>query len=183
MKLAMHKTSELALKKAGAAVQEYASGFTLLELLVVIIIIGILSSLAYSSFVDIIFTNRAKETAQTIRGFTERALADAKRKSETVEIILAENSITAKIGEGEVAREALGSGYERKEDPPVPGKKDFENEVTSEIRLGLSGITKEGYFAACDPRGYCGGVVKLAKENSLKAYIKKGNKATSWEAL
>jgi len=44
--------------------------------MVVIVIIGILATLAYSSLVDLISTNRAKETAQTMRSFAERALIE-----------------------------------------------------------------------------------------------------------
>jgi len=159
-------------------------GFTLLELMVVVIIISILATLGYASISEIIFTNRAKKTAQTIRTFTERALMDAKRQNISVKISIKDNAIIAADAttNAEISREALSQGFSVQNDPPVPGKEDFKNDIQSQIRIGLSGIAKEGYFAACGFKGYCGGAVKFANENSLKAYIKKGNDA-NWEAL
>jgi len=138
----------------------------MIELMVVIIIIGILATLAYSSLVDTILTNRAKETAQTIRTFTEKALMDAKRRNETVTIELSGNNIKATIG-NTVVSEALGMGYEPKQISPVGIANPFKNSVVSENRLGLSGISKEGYLMACGFKDYCGGAVKTKEENSL----------------
>jgi prepilin-type N-terminal cleavage/methylation domain-containing protein len=183
---------------AGAAVLKNGgirSGFTLLEVLAVVVIIGILATLAYSNLVELISTNRAKETAQTIRTFAERALIDAKRQNMVIRICITGNAIISedpngtngtdkdKCGKGiEVSRELLNPSFSDKELPPVPGKEDFKNSVESKIRIGISGIADEGYFATCDPRGYCGGAVKAKEENSFKAYIKKGNNA-DWEAI
>jgi len=149
---------------------------------VVVIIIGILAMLAYSSLTELISTNRAKETAQTIRSFTERALMDAKRKNEKVTIELKENNITATVNNTEVANQPLSAGYRPQEIAPVSGKDAFKNKETSELRIGLSGISKQGYFVACDGRGYCGGAVKTNDENSFRAYIRRGANA-NWEAL
>jgi len=159
-------------------------GFTLLELMMVIITIAILATLSYASLLEIIYINRAKNTAQTIRTFTERALMDAKRQNIPVKIFIKDNAIIATdaTSNAEISRETLSQGFSAQNTPPVPGKENFKNEVQSQIRIGLSGIAKEGYFAACGLKGYCGGAVKIANENSLKAYIKKGNNA-NWEAL
>lgn len=160
----------------------YKKGFTLLEMLVVVIIIGILATLAYSSLTDMIFTNRSKETAQTIRTFTERALVDAKRQNKVVTISISDDKIRAtdKATGTEISSEMLSQGFKGKNDAPVTGKDKFKNSVDSQIRIGLSGIVDEGYFVACFKDCYCGGAVKFKDENSLKAYIKKGCK---WEAL
>jgi len=159
-------------------------GFTLLELMVVIIIISVLATLSYASLSEIIFTNRAKKTAQTIRTFAERALADAKRQNISVKIFIKDNTIISAdaITNTVISRENLSQGFLVQNNPPVPGKDDFKNEIQTQIRIGLSGVAKEGYFAACGFNGYCGGAVKFANENSFKAYIKKGNNA-NWEAL
>jgi len=159
-------------------------GFTLLELMVVVIIISVLATLSYASLSEVIFTNRAKKTAQTIRTFAERALMDARRQNIPIKIFIKDNAIIAAdaISNVVISRETFSQGFLVQNDPPVPGKEDFKNEVQTQIRIGLSGIVGEGYFVACGFNGYCGGVVKFANENSLKAYIKKGNNA-NWEAL
>jgi len=153
----------------------------MMELMVVIIIIGILATLAYSNLMELILTNRAKETAQTIRTFTEKALMDAKRTSEIVTIELDGNNIKATMGNN-VVSEALGQGYLPQQIAPVSGKDAFKNSVVSENRIGLSGVSKEGYLVACGFKDYCGGAVKSKDENSFKAYIKRGKNA-NWEAL
>jgi len=194
MKFAIYKTSGRALKKAGAAVIQNGrnswrcgGGFTLIEVMVVIVIIGILSTLAYSSLTDLIFMNRAKEAAQTIRTFTERALMDAKRQNKTVLIQINGNAIIALDPENdytEVAREAFSQGFSASSKTPTPENvsNSFNSGIESQVRIGLSGITAEGYFAVCDTKGYCGGAVKLNKINSFRAYIKKGNNA-DWEEV
>ncbi|MDR3001947.1 MAG: prepilin-type N-terminal cleavage/methylation domain-containing protein [Fibromonadaceae bacterium] len=158
-------------------------GFTLIEVLTVVVIIGILAVLAYASLTDLIFTNRAKETAQTIRSFTERALVDAKRRNETTTISIVGNEIRSTVGTTVVAREALGSGYAGFNIAPVEDLTNpFANSVQSELRIGLSGISGQGYFVACGARGYCGGAVKKITENSFKPYIRKGT-GKDWEEL
>jgi len=178
---------------AGAAVLKNGGicrGFTLLEVMVVVIIIGILATLAYSSLTEMIFINRAKETAQTIRTFTERALIDGKRMNKDVKISIVGNEIKAETEEknganvtyAKIASETLSQGFsEPPTSPPVNGLNSFNGGVKSQIRIGLSGIAETGYFAACF-KGYCGGAVKLANENSFKTYIKKGSKF-DWEVL
>jgi type II secretory pathway pseudopilin PulG len=157
--------------------------------MVVVIIIGILSTLAYSSLVELISTNRAKEVAQTIRTFTERALMDAKRQNNIVricitgDVIIAEDpNGTTECGKGKrISSEALNKGFSYPPNVPLNGE-NFNTGITSTIRIGLSGIAIEGYFAVCDSRGYCGGAVKSLTENSFKAQIKRGNN-TDWRAL
>jgi len=159
------------------------NAFTIIEVLVVVVIIGILSGLAYASLADMIFSNRAKETAHVIRSFTERALTDAKRQNQQVKIELKNNTIIATMNGTVVANETLGSGYKPEPGMSIGGiNTSFNDGVLSEFRIGLSGISGQGYFAACDTRKYCGGAVKSAGENGFKAYIRKGGNAT-WEAL
>jgi len=187
MRFAIYRTSERALKKAGAAVLKNGgiySGFTLIEVLIVILIIGILATLAYSSLTELIFINRAKETAQTIRTFTERASMDAKRLNKSVRIRIDGNEIIADTASNSsISREVLSQGFKAEKTNPTPGGVStcFNDSVRTESRIGISGITKEGFFAACF-NGYCGGTAKKKEENSFKAYIKKP-KSTNWEVL
>jgi type IV fimbrial biogenesis protein FimT len=175
-------------RKNAAPAVTLCSGFTLIEVLTVVIIIGILATLAYSSLMELIFTSRAKETAQTIRSFTERALMDAKRKKGTVKITMNVNNITAQIynDDGTLANEiseVLSLGYTPDNNASVAGTSSFgATGATSELRFGLSGISKEGNFAACGTRGYCGAAVKTATNNSFVAFIRKGT-GKDWEPL
>jgi len=158
--------------------------------MVVVIIIGILASLAYSSLMELVSTNRAKETAQTLRTFAERALSEGKRLNKPVRIRIDKNTIIAETEEingttttyTKIASETLGQGFSAS-CPAITGFNTcFNAGTTSQVRIGISGITEEGYFAACDSRGYCGGAVKSVAENSFKAQIRRGNGA-DWRAL
>jgi len=150
----------------------------------VVVIIGILSSLAYASLIELIFTNRAKETAQTMRVFAERALAEGKRQGKEVKIELDDGNIRYLIDGNVVSSEPLSGGFSGSNEPETdpPGTDNFNTGITSEFRLGLSGISKEGFFVACGARSYCAAALKTKSNNSLVAYIKRGTLA-EWEAL
>jgi len=155
--------------------------------MVVIVIVGILATLAYSGLTEVIFVNRAKETAQTIRTFTERALIDAKRENRVVKIYISSNTIiaedTAKNNPQKFATEVLQGFSASSSSPDTKVTIDFGKEgVVSKSRIGLSGIAGQGYFTVCGVKDYCASAVKFENENSLKAYIRKGKNA-SWEAL
>jgi hypothetical protein len=141
--------------------------------------------MAYSSLTELIFTNRAKETAQTIRTFAERALAEAKRQNETATLRLDNNSIQYTIGANTVSTE-LSSGFSAENIAPncvSGGIVSFNEGVQSKLMVGLSSLDpNEGYFAACDAKGYCGAAVKVDGKNSFVACIKRG-KSTTWEVL
>ena len=198
MKFAIYKTFERALRKAGAAVLKnggICKGFTLLEVMVVVIVIGILASLAYSSLMELVSMNRAKETAQTLRTFAERALSEGKRLNDTLtikindKVIQYETSITPKS----TVQEQLGAGFS-KNSANVPTCENvpnisFNDSAKVQLKIGISSIIQakdrtkqEGYFVACDARDYCGAAVKVKAKNSFVACIKRA-KSTSWEIL
>ncbi|MCL2102149.1 MAG: hypothetical protein FWH22_10615 [Fibromonadales bacterium] len=141
---------------------------------------------------DIIFTNRAKETAQTMRTFVEKSLAEAKRQGETVNIRLDNNGqIIATIGTASQSQ-SLSSGYSINAANPIEECLPKENANNSEDfgaggaisawRPGLSGISGSGYFTACGARDYCGAAVKVETVNTFIACIKRGRNAR-WEKL
>jgi len=142
--------------------------------------------LGYSSLSEIIFTNRAKETAQTIRTFAERALAESKRQSEVAVLKLDQNNIQYTIGTDTVSA-ALSNGFTKKDDKPNCISGDivsFNDGVQSKLAIGLSSLEpSEGYFAACDAKGYCGAAIKAAGKNSFVSCIKRGSKSNTWEVL
>ena len=147
------------------------NGFTLLEVLTVVIIIFILAVLGWSNMSELIQTNKAKEAARTMTAFAERAIAEGKTRKESVTITISGNSIIAEDEDGgELARETLADGFTAT--PAI---------LVSQPRIGISGID-EGNFEACNPSGYCGRAVKTASRNSFAAYFKRKN-SSSWEAL
>ena len=189
--LSARKTAAPAVIPLFAGIPTRKGGFTLLEVLVVVVIIGILSTLGYSSLTEIIFTNRAKETAQTIRTFAERALAEGKRQNGEVELNLSQNSIQYTTESNTVVSAALSAGFTGRDEEPNCISGDivsFNGGATSKPAIGISRIVKtnseseEGYFAACDAKNYCGAAVKVKSKNSFVACIKKG-KSSNWEVL
>jgi len=168
-------------------------GFTLIEVLTVVVLIGILSALAYSSLMGLIFTNRAKEAAQTMRTFAERALAEGKRQNKEVTISLHGNNIVYSIDNNEV-HQPLGGGFIADNPDISPdcegtgGLVSFNNGATSKPAIGLSiiaannGVNSQGYFVACGYGRYCGAAVKVNGKNSFVSCIKRGANA-AWEVL
>ena len=160
-----------------------------------IVIIGILSALAYSSLSEVIFTSRAKETAQTMRTFAERALAEGKRQNEIATLNLNQNNIEYHIGT-ETVSAALSNGFSGStlvpdcETTGEGGFANFNDGASSKSSIGISKIvagqtdseTEEGYFVACGAREYCGAAVKVKSKNSFVACIKRGSSA-KWEVL
>ena len=92
-----------------------------------------------------------------------------------------------------ITTEPLGNGYRREEiapdcATPMTTLVSFNSGADSQLKIGISGIAKEdnpaqneGYFAACDAKGYCGAAVKVKSKNSFVACIKKPK--SNWEAL
>jgi len=146
--------------------------------------------MAYSSFMDMIFTSRAKETAQTIRTFAERALAEGKRQNDTAFLKLISSNIEYKIGpNGNEVITALSNGFSASSSVPAANCTgasfsgvSFNGGVNSKPTIGLSYLDpNEGYFVACGAKNYCAAAVKTKSKNSFIACIKKPNSA--WEAL
>ena len=82
---------------------------------------------------------------------------------------------------------ALGNGFSKEDAQPncISGDiASFNDGVQSRLTVGLSSLDpSEGYFAACDARGYCGAAIKAAGKNSFTACIKRGSKSNTWEVL
>jgi len=171
--------------------------------MVVVIIIGILATLAYSSLTEMIFTNSAKETAQLMRTFAERALSDSKRLNTVVTIEIKSNNLmqySYKLDDATDATaitEPLGNFSSNSTVPtcldgPNPSSYvSFNSGAISQPKVGISGIAlvgngnaekNQGYFVACDAKSYCSAAVKVNSKNSFIACIKRA-KSTSWEIL
>jgi len=159
----------------------HKKGFTLLELLVVIIIIGILASLAYSSFMDIIQANKAKDAARTMTAFAERAIAEGKMRKEEVTIAINANEIKATFGNSSnTSIEQLPKGFAQKNDKPSECGTYIET-IKVKANIGSSGISGEPCFVACNTNNtYCGAAVKKKDRNNFSAQIKK---RTTWGDL
>ena len=162
----------------------------MLELMVVIVIIGILASLAYSSLIDMVFTNRAKETAQAMRTFAETSLMEAKRQGKVVTLKRVGSNMEATFRKDASdnnptsKRQPLSDGFSNDATTNYFGVDKFNvnDGVTSKQIIGVSGITTPGFFIACGGKGYCGAIVKRTGKNSFEAHITKDN-GVSWREI
>jgi len=159
------------------------NGFSLLEVLVVVIIIGIIVALGFSSMSELVQTNRAKEASRMLTAFVERAVAESKMRKEAVSISI-DGGLMLVHQEGNdslLMQQLLPHGYEINQVyKPEQCGHDFFNAVTAQIRIGTSGIYGSGCFVVC--KGiYCGSAVKTLEKNSFSAYIKRSS--GNWEAL
>jgi prepilin-type N-terminal cleavage/methylation domain-containing protein len=165
------------------------NGFTLLEVLAVVIIIGILAMLGWSNMNELIQTNKAKEAARTLTTFAERAIAEGKMRKDSVFIKVNGNTMEARFGNRNANPAALSQnlviGFDittTTTGPNTPVCTKFpQNTAKSEIRIGTSG-TEPGCFVVCNVSNYCGSTVKTNSKNTFTAHIKRKNSA-AWEAL
>ena len=160
------------------------NGFSLLEVLIVVIIIGILSALGYATMFDLIQTSRAKDTARALTSFTERMLAEAKMKKKPVTITLNGPEIIAQI-EGEDPKTYSLGNFSKSEEACSDCESwadavDKSGGLTAEVRMGISGVDEPGYITAC-AGAYCGSTLKSADKNKFKAWIKR--RSGNWEEL
>jgi prepilin-type N-terminal cleavage/methylation domain-containing protein len=162
-------------------------GFTLLEVLSVVIIIGILSALAWSSMNELIQTNKAKEASRTITAFAERAIGEGRMRKDSVFITIPNNSniIEARFGSSTadpLFNQILSNGFNATtQNTPNVCAKNLNAMAKAEIRIGTSGM-ENGCFVVCNSGNYCGGAIKTGDKNSFTAQIKKKN-SNVWEAL
>jgi len=161
------------------------NGFTLMEVLAVVIIIGILAALAWSSLNELIQTNKTKEAARTLTAFAERALAEGKMRKDSVFIKVNENAVEARFGNKDKnpadLSQNLASGFTLNPALSTNCAKNFNGGAKAGIKIGISGI-ESGCFVVCNTSNYCASAVKTDTKNTFTAYIKKKN-STTWEAL
>jgi len=160
-------------------------GFSLLEVLIVVILIGILSALAWSNISELIQTNKTKEAARTLAAFAERVLAEGKMRKESVFVKVNSNTMEARFRNSSASQpdltQSLANGFSASSASGPDGCTNFNGTAKSEIRIGISGM-QSGCFVVCNASSYCGAAVKTGTKNALIAHIKKKN-SNVWEAL
>jgi len=167
------------------------NGFTLIEVLTVVILLGILSALAYSSLNDLIQTNKSKEIAREMTTFIERSIANGKTRKKPVEISITGNTISAKIESETISQTFAGSFTLNTANKPSVCTNYFPSNkfLTSANDAGTHNVFSDvspGCFIVCNSGGsYCGGSVKTAEKNTFTAYIKKRscNAGNCWGEL
>jgi len=166
-------------------------GFTLLEVLAVVIIIGILAALGWSSMNELIQTNKAKEAARSLASFAERAVAEGKMRKDSVKISISAGAMEARLANpqnapnnGILFSQPLPNGFSANavSRPDQCNTLYNADGVTSKIRIGISGVSGAGCFVVCNASGYCGSTVKTETVNAFTAQIKRKNSDT-WEGI
>jgi len=161
-------------------------GFTLLEVMVVVIIIGILTGLGYSSLNELIQTNKAKEAARLITTFVERSLAEGKMRKDSVTITITGSTIKANIGSFETS-ENISNNFSYNSSSKPDSCEATTNTITSVpdiislFKIGDKIFPDSFCFVVCHGN-YCGAALKMATRNYFTAKIKRKGSAT-WEAL
>jgi prepilin-type N-terminal cleavage/methylation domain-containing protein len=155
-------------------------GFSLIELLIIITLIGILSALAYSSLNELIQTNKAKEAARLMTTFVERSLAEGKMRKQEVTITITGSVIKAEMDEF-TSSETISNGFsENSNRPPKCNNGTLNESIISVPKIGISGIDGIKCFVACNGN-YCGAAIKEDTRNNFIAQIKRKN--SGWEDL
>lgn len=166
-------------------------GFTLLEVLAVVVIIAILSALGWASMHELIQTNKAKEAARALTAFAERAVAEGKMRKDSITISVSGVNMDARLASDKTSlplfSQVLSGNFSTNTAPananprPDDCTKLFTT-VTSVVKIGISGVTDDGCFVVCASGGnYCASAVKEETKNTFVAYIKRKN--SGWEAL
>jgi hypothetical protein len=156
--------------------------------------------LGYSSLNELIQTNKAKEAARLMTSFVERSLAESKMRQAPVTITVSSSSIKAEMEITEIINvnvignnnetqkpfetsETISNGFSANNNN-IPDKCSgiTPNEpVTSQPRIGVSGIDGIKCFVVCNGGNYCGAAIKEIGKNNFIAQIKKKN--SGWESL
>ena len=160
-------------------------GYTLVEVLVVMSIMGILSAMGAASLRNAVINNRVRGYAQNTAAFLERIAADANRMSKTL-CMKADND-TLKVYEGDCgsssssADPALYDRYELESPATFNCLSDYRNDidvaendwtrsngVEFQPRIGLSALPSKGFICIQygSSRNFAG-VKKTADKNQL----------------
>ena len=85
--------------------QRSSNGFTLIELMVVIVLLGLVAGIAIPSFNDLIQSNRQTALTNSMVGLLSFARSEAIRRGESVTVTASGNAFQAQLGDGTVIRQ------------------------------------------------------------------------------
>ncbi len=180
---------------------ESKAGYTLVEVLVVVAILGILSSLGVVGLQSAVANTRIKDAAYNVTAFMERTANEARRVNEKLcvkkisdqELVTYKSACDASPLGAVVDRfrldaplkfignEVTGAGFKDEDD------NNLDNWSTTsgaefEPKIGLSAAPTEGYFAVqYGGRGLYAAALKSKKKNNFAAMMKFDD--SSWMGL
>lgn len=87
-------------------------GFTLVEVLVVVIIIGVLSSMGVAGLQGAVQNNRIKDAGISVASYLERTANEANKRSETLCVKMDANNKTLRTYKADCSANSLGSAID-----------------------------------------------------------------------
>jgi Tfp pilus assembly protein PilE len=164
--------------------------------LIVVILIGILSMMAYASLLDHIYLLRTRDAATNTAAFLNRVSAEAKRMDTTVcvQLYSAQRMVAYQAPKDNNCTEARGAvaaidsfgvipGF-RIEAKSIKGITSLnENSVISMVpQIGLSALPRETGIVLNYSRNFCAGAVKTSDQNNAIGYFSRDN-CDSWGTM
>jgi prepilin-type N-terminal cleavage/methylation domain-containing protein len=169
--------------------EQKKSGFTLIEVLIVVILIGILSAMAYASLLDHIFMLRTRDAATNTAAFLNRVSAEAKRRDRPICIELASPqemnahlcNVAGEFSSPDTIVDTYGviqgfSFHALSGKGGLTGLSDgltpwSSGSILMVPQIGLSALPREGAIVLMYSRHFCAAAVKASNQNNAIGYF------------
>jgi prepilin-type N-terminal cleavage/methylation domain-containing protein len=172
--------------------QKLKSGFTLIEVMIVVILIGILSMMAYASLLDHIYLLRTRDAATNTAAFLNRVSAEAKRRDRPVCVeLVSPQEMNAKLcnasGDTYTLTDTIVDTYGVLTGfsfHALSGTGGLNNPPTTVWssgfipmvpQIGLSSLPREGAIVMMYSRGFCAAAIKASDQNNAIGYFSRSD--------